>query len=159
MGEPLNPDSPLIREEFDINNLGRIVNPKHMTVRGLISFLRSNSIKAGIRVRETLTEGKRVVRKSVMLCHGFRKFTDTQMIESRMDGLKKEMMLGHDIGLEKSYYRPKDEDVLAEYDKAINNLTINEENRLKSKVEKLEVEKLQFERLAAQIAALEKKIK
>ena len=94
-----------------------------------------------------------------MLCHGFRKFTDTQMIESRMDGLKKEMMLGHDIGLEKSYYRPEDEDVLAEYDKAINNLTINEENRLKSKVEKLEVEKLQFERLAAQIAALEKKIK
>jgi integrase len=159
MGEPLNPDSPLIREEFDINNLGRIVNPKHMTVRGLISFLRSNSIKAGIRVPETLTEGKRVVRKSIMLCHGFRKFTDTQMIESRMDGLKKEMMLGHDIGLEKSYYRPKDEDVLAEYDKAINNLTINEENRLKSKVEKLEVEKLQFERLAAQIAALEKKIK
>jgi integrase len=34
MGEPLDPDSPLIREEFDISNLGRIVNPKHMTVRG-----------------------------------------------------------------------------------------------------------------------------
>ncbi len=137
MGEPLNPDSPLIREEFDINNLGRIMNPKHMTVRGLISFLRSNSIKAGIRSTETLTESKKVVRKSVMLCHGFRKFTDTQMIESRIDGLKKEMMLGHDIGLEKSYYRPKDEDVLAEYDKAINNLTINEENRLKIEVQQL----------------------
>jgi integrase len=151
MGEPLNPDSPLIREEFDISNLGRIVSPKHMTVRGLISFLRSNS--------ETVTEGKRVVRKSVMLCHGFRKFTDTQMIESRMDGLKKEMMLGHDIGLEKSYYRPKDEDVLAEYDKAINNLTINEENRLKRKVEKLEVEASQLQRLQAAVSALEKKIK
>jgi integrase len=159
MGEPLNPDSPLIREEFDINNLGRIVNPKHMTVRGLISFLRSNSIKAGIRVPETLTDGKKVVRKSVMLCHGFRKFTDTQMVESRMDGLKKEMMLGHDIGLEKSYYRPKDEDVLAEYDKAINNLTINEENRLKIKVEKLEVEASQLQRLQAAVKALEMKIK
>ena len=94
-----------------------------------------------------------------MLCHGFRKFTDTQMIESKMDGLKKEMMLGHDIGLEKSYYRPKDEDVLAEYDKAINNLTINEENRLKRRVEKLEVEASQLDRLQAAVKALEMKIK
>jgi hypothetical protein len=94
-----------------------------------------------------------------MLCHGFRKFTDTQMIESKMDGLKKEMMLGHDIWLEKSYYRPKDEDVLAEYDKAINNLTINEENRLKRRVEKLEVEASQLDRLQAAVKALEMKIK
>lgn len=42
--------------------------------------------------------------------------------------------------------------------KAVDNLTINPENRLKRKVEKLEVEKNQFDRLAAQIVRLEARI-
>jgi hypothetical protein len=68
------------------------------------------------------------------------------------------MLLGHKIGLASAYYRPSEDDMSNEYLKAIDNLTINEENRLKRKVEKLEVEKTQFQRLAAQIKALEKKI-
>ena len=68
------------------------------------------------------------------------------------------MMLGLDIGLEKSDHRPRDEDVLAEYDKAINNLTINEENRLKIKVEKLEVEASQLQRLQGAVRLLEMEI-
>ena len=42
--------------------------------------------------------------------------------------------------------------------KVVDNLTINPENRLRCKVEKLEVEKTQFDRLAAQIEELEKKV-
>ena len=43
--------------------------------------------------------------------------------------------------------------------KAVDNLTINQENRLRKKIEKLEVEKSQFDRLAAEIEALKRKIK
>ena len=55
--------------------------------------------------------------------------------------------MGHKVGLglDKSYFRPQD--MLAEYQKAINNLTINEENRLRVKVKKLEIENSEYESL------------
>jgi hypothetical protein len=51
------------------------------------------------------------------------------------------MLLGHKIGLASCYYRPVEQEFLDEYMKAVNNLTVNQENRLKMQVEKLEVEK------------------
>lgn len=43
-----------------------------------------------------------------------------------------------------------------EYEKAIDNLTINEENRLKIKIEKLEVEKSRIDQIEQQILDLQK---
>ena len=45
--------------------------------------------------------------------------------------------MGHSIGLDDHYFKPGDNYVLQEYLKSVDNLTINEENRLKVKVEKL----------------------
>jgi hypothetical protein len=45
-----------------------------------------------------------------------------------------------------------------EYEKAVNNLTINEENRLKIKVELLERDKISYERLDAKIEALQREM-
>ena len=42
--------------------------------------------------------------------------------------------MGHSIGLGDAYYRPDNNEILEEYLKAIDLLTINEENRLKRKV-------------------------
>ena len=50
------------------------------------------------------------------------------------------MLLGHKIRIASAYYRPSEENVTRYY-KAIEFLTINEENRLKRKVETLEVGK------------------
>ena len=69
------------------------------------------------------------------------------------------MLLGHKIGLSSAYYRPSEEEMFTEYEKAIDALTIDPANRLRKKVEKLEVEKTQFEQLAAEIAALKRRIK
>ena len=63
------------------------------------------------------------------------------------------MLEGHSVGIDEHYCKPSEEDLQEEYMKAVDNLTINEENRLRKKVEKLEVEKSQFDRIAAQIAA------
>ena len=50
------------------------------------------------------------------------------------------MLLGHKIGLASCYYKPTEEEMFAEYEKAIDSLTINEENRLRKKVEMLMME-------------------
>ena len=57
------------------------------------------------------------------------------------------MLLGHNIGLAGAYYKPTEEDIQIEYEKAVDNLTIDPANRLQKKVDKLEIEKNQFERL------------
>jgi integrase/recombinase XerD len=67
------------------------------------------------------------------------------------------MLLGHKIGLASCYYKPTEDDFLIEYQKAINNLTINEVNKLKMKVKKLEIEKSQLQQLANDVAILKKK--
>jgi len=48
------------------------------------------------------------------------------------------------------------EKMFEEYQKAVNNLTINEENRLKMKVEILESEKTSYEKLDAKLDALQR---
>jgi len=69
------------------------------------------------------------------------------------------MLLGHKIGLAGVYYKPWEDDFLKEYLKAVNNLTINEENRLKMKVEKLEIEKSEIDNLELRLKKLEEKTK
>jgi len=40
------------------------------------------------------------------------------------------MLEGHSVGIEEHYCKPSESDLEAEYMKAVDNLTINEENRL-----------------------------
>ena len=108
----------------------------------MLSFLiRELLIASGIRTVEHLTETKTNgrFRKEVMTSHGFRKFATTNMIRAKVNPEAREMLLGHSIGLSNSYYRPDANEILAEYLKAVDLLTINEENRLRRKVEILEV--------------------
>ena len=50
------------------------------------------------------------------------------------------MLLGHSTDLDNVYYKPKPDDLLQEYLKAVDSLTINEENRLRRKVQELELD-------------------
>jgi hypothetical protein len=64
----------------------------------------------------------------------YEKFFDTQLIYADLKPAIKEMFMGHSIGLDDHYFKPGENDVLQEYLKAVDYLTINEENRLKIKV-------------------------
>ncbi len=145
-GEKLDDNSYLIREQFDIRDSFQIKNPRQIK-RDAIQWMIKDVVK------------RCGVGKDVMLAHGFRKFFTTQLVQNKVNPEIREMLLGHKIGLASCYYRPTEEEMYAEYQKAIDNLTINEENRLKRKVEKLEVEKTQYEALAADIEILKKKMK
>ena len=139
--EKISPESPLVREQFDRYNPDKARNPRHLPLNTLSFLIRELLIAAGIQTVEHLTEARTNgrFRKEVKASHGFRKFATTNMIRAKVNPEAREMMLGHSIGLSNSYYRPDANEILTEYLKAVDLLTINEENRLRRKVEILEV--------------------
>jgi tetratricopeptide (TPR) repeat protein len=73
-----------------------------------------------------------------------------------MKPINVEITMGHNIGLSGSYYRPSEREILDDYLIAVDLLTINEENRLKNKVEKLEIEKSRIDLMSSQIEEIQK---
>jgi integrase len=151
-GENLVPDSPLIRQKFDT---AFDPNDIAVTSEDIQERMRYLLKKVGtIKQNKPVTTGKgndyiyteqekieiRKKRYEVMRCHGFRKFFNTTCIESDMNIVAKELLMGHkqSLGLEKSYYRPTNDKLLNEYLKVIDDLTINDENRLSKQVQELQ---------------------
>jgi hypothetical protein len=123
----------------------------------LRTILHGRLVKAGL-IEKSHNAGYKPNRHPVPMSHGFRKFWMNQAVKSKMNPEIREMLLGHKIGIASSYYRPTEDEMLDEYMKAVDNLTINEENRLMREVKMLKIEANQFEKLAAKIAAIEQKI-
>lgn len=144
-GEKLDKNSYLIREHFNKRDQFRAHSPKQMTIGMLKWTIVQLEKRAGVRTSE--------VKES----HGFRKFFTTQLINSKVNPEIREMVLGHKIGLASCYYRPSEDEMYQEYEKAIDNLTINEENRLRKKVETLEIEKSRIDRIELKLQLLEKR--
>ena len=93
---------------------------------------------------------KQNTRHPIARTNGFRKMVNTTMVKCHVEPLIKEMLLGNHTGLEENYYRPE-EDLLKEYLKCVDSLTINEENRLRRQVEILTIEKSQMDQLREEI--------
>lgn len=152
-GENMNKDSYLIRDQFDITDWEQIRNKsKGMSISGIESLLNVILLKSGVRIRNHNRDRKEIAR-----AHGFRKFFTTQVVNSEVNPEIREMLLGHKIGLASCYYRPTEEKIYQEYLKAVDLLTTNEENRLRRKVEILEIEKSKIDQLELTIKRLEEK--
>lgn len=145
-GEELTKNSPLIREKFNTKDPFRVKKPKPLTMAMIKCTLLYLEQRLGIRTGE------------VAITHGFRKFFTTQLINAKVNPEIREMLLGHKIGLASAYYRPTEEEMFQEYEKATDNLTINEENRLRRKVQNLQVEKSRLDRIELQVAEMQEKI-
>lgn len=133
-GEVLKPSSPLIREQFDPIDTFQVKRPRFLgldTFRRVIDRVLWSS---GLRIR---TKKKDRHIHDVMRSHGFRKFTVTQMVKSKLDYNVREYLIGHkhSLGLDMHYDRTSEEDRLSEYMKAIDLLTISPENRLRKEVQ------------------------
>lgn len=149
-GERLTPKSPLFRDQFDREDVVSIHNVKPLKLRAVERLVSRTLEKSGIRTVERITElhsEKGKIRKNVKLTSGFRKFFDTQLIFSRVEHKTKELFMGHSIGLDDHYFTPEilGTHVPQEYLKAVDNLTINEENRLCIKLDELTREKDKIE--------------
>ena len=131
-GEVLKPESPLIRKEFSWRDANKFEPVSRNTVARLIEEV---ALRTGLRVK---SGGK---RQEVMLVHGLRKYFDTNLARANIKTLFIPILMGHSSpGLQSSYFRPTEEEIHAEYKKAVDMLTISEEKDLRYEVEKLKTE-------------------
>jgi integrase len=136
-GEKLDPNSPLIRNQFNADDLIHVKNPKDVTTSTIGKIIESKLRQAGLRQIEHATENKYAsqIRKTIPMIHGFRKFFNTALMNSDVHPSFKKLLMGHSVQLDEVYYDKGSEKsrakLLEEYCKAIDALTINEENRLK----------------------------
>ncbi|MEM3734835.1 MAG: hypothetical protein QW158_07825 [Nitrososphaerales archaeon] len=124
-GEKIKPDSPVIRDLFhpDRGGQGEPHLPKRLKATG-VKRLIEDALKA-TGLRKPL-EGKR--RHEFQAAHGFRKWFKS-VCERHMKSLHVEMLLGYDTGLNMSYYRPSESELLEDYLKTIPDLTILEKTK------------------------------
>jgi hypothetical protein len=101
--------------------------------------------KSGINQRNaTQAKGS---RRSIMRSHGFRKFVITMMDKAGVKDTHRRYLTGHaQVGQDRRYVLPKEEDMLAEYVKVIPYLTIDPNQRLKQ--ENADLRKAQSDYLA-----------
>jgi integrase len=165
-GEKITPESPLFRTTFnrDPKDELQIMRNKHShpLSRAAISYsinelLNITGIRPSAKMTESETHNKRT---KLMECHGFRKFFDTTCTSAGMNSLYTEMLMGHNVGLKGRYTKLTPEEILEGNDKnlgylsAMEHLIICEENRLKSKVKKLQAEKSEISELHEQVSKM-----
>lgn len=144
-GEKIGPDSCIIRNLWQIksqrytNYLGLAKHPKKMSSTGIRVLINDAWKIQGLREKRVPKDGEFNFRKyDVKSVHGFRKFFETEC-QKVMRELIVSMLMSHDTGIVQHYLRPKEDDILAEYQKAIPLLTINQdEYSLNEKVKELE---------------------
>jgi integrase len=152
LGEVLTAESPLFRIDPNPHSKKDIRNAKPLSYEAIKSKLRNMLIRSGVAKYEALSDsnmkGKR--RNDVQAAHGLRKFFASQMENADVNDFDNEALMGHKTGL-RGRYRKTPEKRLREYLKAIDFLTINEENRLKTKVEVLEEKNKEIESLREEL--------
>lgn len=155
-GEKISPVSPLLRKDFD--------SDFHESARNKVYPVNSHSIsmslfhlliKIGIRTIDHVNSRN---RKDVKLTHGFRKFFETQLVNANIHETIIRKLTGHsdNANLTQLYSKQTEEEMLVSYMKAVDNLTINPENRLRRKVEKLEVEKSKLDTISYELQQIKK---
>jgi hypothetical protein len=116
--------------------------------------------ETGIRPAKPFTESHKHYRSHIMECHGLRKFFETNAVKAGMDLIYVRRLMGQSAGLEDSYLRLSEEELLEGDDRhvgyigIIDQLTIEESNRLKKEVEHYKVKASQFDILRAEIDGL-----
>jgi integrase len=134
--EEITKSSPLFRDKFDpIKGLyghgkdtsKQLVIP--MTGPAVRQYYNRLLFTIGIR-----NERKRRHDFSV---HGFRKFFKTKAEIGGMKPINVETLMGHSTGISDSYYRPTENDLLEDYLKVVDHLTVRTETTVRAEVEQV----------------------
>lgn len=67
------------------------------------------------------------------------------------------LLMDHSLGESQNYHRPTEQELLEDYLNVVDLLTINDEFRLKRKIEVLEVDKSKLENIVKDVALLKRK--
>jgi integrase len=135
-------DTPLIRLSFDGTDsfqASRQVRP--IALQGLRMALSLHLVRSGLRQVEHPTEHSKRVRKPIKMANGFRKYVISTFIDAGLNHEIRELLVDHATGLDASYFRPIEKQVLEEYLKAEPYLTIGPSVGLAQEIQTLRIEK------------------
>jgi len=156
---------PLVIKQFDKTGYFhaiKTIRPHSVNAKVIVPKLH----KLGIREKITVTEGsvlqskgkRATIRHEIHPCHSFRIFAITQMQRAKLDKTIREMLVGHTTGLDKVYYKPQDEEILQEYLKAVDLLTISNENRLKKQIDYYKQRESELSYMSKELAEIKEKL-
>ena len=160
-GERITDDSPLFRTDYNPHNYSRskIAPISKDTIAEFMDVLLRHT---GLRTQSL--EGQKRQRLPVMMTHGFRKFFETNAFKAGMENMYIRRLLGQKSGLEDSYLKLSQEDLLegdnkhVGYIDIIDQLTIDESNRLRRDNQKLKEDNTKYQYLHSRIENLYTKL-
>ena len=159
-GEKITPSSLLFRKDFNSDDPSQArFQIEQWNKKAITRVMTKALVRSGL-VTVDHVNGT-ASRKEAMMTHGFRKFFETMLVNSNIHETIIRKLTGHSDSpnLTQLYSKQTEPEMLIQYQKSTDLLTIDPANRLRKKVEYFEEEKTKFDRLAAQVAALEAKIK
>jgi len=119
-GEAIGPDSPLMAQRFKTKRGNpTTILPLRLSSRGARMLL-----EGALRSHKIRTDFRR--RHEFKVAHGYRKLFKTRA-QVTMKPILVEMLMGHDVGLEASYYKPSEREIMEDYLKAVPLLTVSRE--------------------------------
>jgi hypothetical protein len=135
-GEDINNQSWVMRNIWDTKRghiKGLITVPKKLKSLGVKRLVEDAIWTQGLRKKLEL--GKK--RHEFQADHGLRKWFKTRCELAGTKSINIEILMGHSIGIADSYYRATEDEVLQDYLKAVDFLSISSENALKLENEKM----------------------
>ena len=133
-GELLKYDSPVIRNLYNSLSVKAV---KPLSYQGIKNLVRTVVKLSGVRIG---FEFKGQVKES----REFRKFYKCESDLSGMVPGIVELTQGHNIGMATHYLIPKESDILKEYEKVLNRITIDEKHLLKKRNKELEAKQSDY---------------
>ena len=139
-GEDVINTSPLFREAFDPITNGSSKSEKD------VKTMTAHAIRQHYnRLLRSIGLRKERKKRHDFSVHGFRKYFKTRAEQSGMKPINIEILMGHSVGISDSYYKPTETELLEDYLKSIDALTVSPENQLRHEVEILKVENAEID--------------
>ena len=138
-GERINGSSWLMRDIWQkthqrySHRIGLAVEPEQLKSTAIKNMI--SSMWQVVGVRNQLGNGQK--RHEFKGVHGFRKFFETHC-QLVMNHNNIKMLMAHSLGESGNYHRPTESQLLDDYLKAVDLLTVNEEYRLSKKINELQ---------------------
>jgi hypothetical protein len=143
-GEGINGNSWLMRDIWQkthhrySHRIGLASEPEQLKSSAIKNMI--SSMWQVVGVRNQLDQGQK--RHEFKGVHGFRKYFETHC-QLVMNHNNIKMLMAHSLGESGNYHRPTETQLLEDYLKAVDLLTVNEENRLSKRIDELQEKNLE----------------
>jgi integrase len=160
-GESITGETWVMRDLWDTeaairkytHTTGLVKMPKKLCSVGVKRLIERALWAQGLRT--DLEEGKK--RHDFSTCHALRKYFKTRCELAGVKPINVENLMGHSTGISDAYYRPSESELLDDYLRAMDSLTVDDARKLKIEVESLKADISELEQKNKRIEELERK--